>query len=447
VKTLAEYALAYARLGWSVFPIRPGEKSPMLKTWEKFQKEKATDDQIKHWWKKWPDANIGLVTGFVSDLIVLDLDSQIGRENYIAAFGDLHGTITQTTGKKGSLHLLFKHPRDQKYQNRVGLFPDVDVRADGGYIVVAPSIHPNGTQYKWDIDPIEMDLDDLMDLPSDVKDKLVADQGITGVSKNPEGWVQEALMGVKEGSRNAVCTKLAGYYLRIFNGDITQTEIILENWNERNTPPLDWKEIKRTIKSVADREGREAMGKTVGEKISKIQILKYPPPDSARKYRVFLANHSDESVEMNTNELVIFSMFKIKFCELAGRIPKPVKQLTWENMVNKALAEAEIIQLTMDETLTGLILRLINSEVYSEGVMKDIKWIGSRIVVNGEVIYLRMETLLNMANAEKERITRKDVGRILRTLGFRNELRTVKQMHLRVWYRSFDAVWRESFSS
>jgi len=254
-------------------------------------------------------------------------------------------------------------------------------------------------------------------------------------------------MGVKEGSRNAVCTKLAGYYLRIFNGDITQTEIILENWNERNTPPLDWKEIKRTIKSVADREGREAMGKTVGEKISKIQILKYPPPDSARKYRVFLANHSDESVEMNTNELVIFSMFKIKFCELAGRIPKPVKQLTWENMVNKALAEAEIIQLTMDETLTGLILRLINSEVYSEGVMKDIKWIGSRIVVNGEVIYLRMETLLNMANAEKERITRKDVGRILRTLGFRNELRTVKQMHLRVWYRSFDAVWRESFSS
>jgi len=447
VKTLAEYAVAYARLGWSVFPLWPGEKTPILKTWEKFQKNKATDDQIKRWWKKWPDANIGLVTGLISDLIVIDLDSQTGREKYITAFGELHGTISQTTGKPNSLHLLFKHPRDQEYQNRVGLFPDVDVRADGGYIAVAPSIHPNGTQYKWDIDPTEMDLDDLMDLPNDVKDKLMADQEITGVSKNPEGWVQEALMGVKIGRRNETCTKLAGYYLRIFNGDITQTEIILESWNGRNSPPLDWKEIKRTVRSVADREGREALGKSVGEKISKIQILKYPPPDNARRYKVFLANHNDESVEMGTNELVMFSMFKIKFCELAGRIPRPVKQIVWEAMVNKALAEAEIIQLSVDETLAGLILRLINSEVYSDGVMRDIKWIGSRIVVNGDIIYLRMEVLLNMANAERERITRKDLGHILRSFGFRNEKRKIHQLDLRVWFRAFDRMWKESFSS
>jgi hypothetical protein len=445
MKSLLDYALAYAHLGWSVLPLQTKEKKSRIK-WEKFQKEKATDDQIKRWWKKWPDANIGLATGFVSDLIVMDVDSLIGRENYTAAFCELHSTITQTTGKRGALQLLFKHPRDQKYQNMVGLFTDVDVRADGGYIVAPPSIHPNGTEYKWVIDPTEMGLDDLMDLPEDIKTTLMAGQEITGASKNPEGWVQEALMGVPDGQRGNMCAKLAGYYLRVFEGDVEQTRIILESWNERNIPPMDWKRISRTLKSIADREGREALGKTVGEKIDKIQVLRYPAPDNTRRYRVFIAN-TGECVEMTAYELITFSQFKIKFCELANRIPKPVKQFAWENMVNKALSEAEIIQLTLDETLTGLILKLINSEIYSEGAMTDIKWVGNRIVVNGDTIYLRMETLLNMANAEREKVTRKDVGRILRALGFKNERRKILNADLRCWFRSFDRTWKENFSS
>lgn len=444
MRTLAEYAVAYARLGWSIIPIKTRDKKPLVR-WEKYQSEKATEDQVESWWKKWPEANIGIVTGLISDIIVIDIDSATGQENYIVAFDELHSTISQKTGKPNSTHLFFKHPKDQKYANATGFLPDVDVRADGGYVVAAPSIHPNKTKYKWVIDPTEMGLDDLMDLPDSLKEKLLVQNDIE-TFKNPEGWVQEALMGVEKGKRTDTCAKLAGYYLRLFSGDIEQTEIILESWNERNNPPKDWKSINKTIKSIADREGREALGRTVGEKISRIQILKYPPPDNTRRYRVFLADYS-ESVEMDTTELVMFTKFKIKFCELTSRIPRPVKQLMWESMVNKALSEAEVIQLTVDETLTGLILRLINSEVYSEGVMNDIKWIGSRIVVNGDIIYLRMEVLLNMANAEKERITRKDIGRILRAVGFRNEERRAKGMKFRCWFRAFDRMWRESFAS
>jgi len=448
LKTLAGYALAYAKLGWSVIPIQTKGKRSKVK-WEKFQKERPTEDQIKGWWKKWPKANIGIITGSISDIIVMDIDSQKGREEYIAAFSELHNTISQTSGKPGAIHLLFKHPQDKEYANMAGIYKDVDVRADGGYIVAAPSIHENGTQYKWNIDPTEMGLDDLMDLPGDVKSKLTTNNSDgEAVSKNPEGWVQEALMGVPEGKRNDTCAKLAGYFLRAFHGDIEQTKIVLETWNERNEPPLDWKRVVRTIKSVADREGREELGKTVGEKIEKIQILKYPPPDNTRRYRVFLSNNShNESVEMTTNELVTFSQFKIKFCELANRIPRPVKQTTWERMVNRALAEAEIIQLTTDETLTGLIIRLINSEVYSDGLRTDIEWIiGNRIVVSQDIIYLRMDTLLNMVATEREKITRKDIGQILRSLGFRNEKRTVKGLSIRTWYRPLDNFWRETYS-
>jgi len=448
LKTLNEYALAYAELGWSVFPIIPKEKKPKIK-WEKYQKERATEEQINSWWKKWPDANIGIITGKISDIIVMDIDSQKGRENYIVAFDELHSTISQKTGKPEALQLFFKHPKDRDYPNMAGMFTDVDVRADGGYVVAAPSIHPNGVQYQWNIDPTEMDLDDLLDLPDDIKKRFDSFQTDEGKNKNPEGWVQEALMGVKKGKRNDTCAKLVGFYLRAFDGDTKQIEIILETWNDRNEPPLDWKKIARTIKSVADREGREALGKSVGEKIEKIQIIKYPPPDDTRRYKVFLSNNgSSESVEMTTNELVTFSQFKIKFCELASRIPSPIKQFTWEKMVNKALSEAEVIHLTTDETLTGLIIRLINSEVFSTGVQDDIGWISAgRIVVNGSIIYLRMDTLLNMATTEKEKVTRKDIGQILRSLGFKSEKRTIKNQSLRCWFRPLDRMWKETFSA
>ena len=194
MKILSEYALAYAKLGWSIFPIKTKEKKPKIK-WEKYQREKATEEQIKNWWKKWPDANIGIVTGAISGIIAIDIDSMQGREAYINQFGELHGTISQRTGKPEALQLIFKHPKDQDYSNRARMLPDVDVRGDGGYIVAAPSIHPNGVQYQWDIDPTEMGLDDLMDLPDDVKVELNNSQTIDGTNKNAEGWVQEALMG------------------------------------------------------------------------------------------------------------------------------------------------------------------------------------------------------------------------------------------------------------
>ncbi|GAG19795.1 unnamed protein product, partial [marine sediment metagenome] len=196
MKNLMDYALAYCKLGWSVIPIKPNEKIPLIE-WGKYQKERATEDQIEKWWKKYPNANIGITTGIISDIIVIDIDSSKGEEEYIAKFGELHSTISQKTGKPKATQKFFKHPRDHTYHNIPRLLPDVDVRADGGYVVAPPSIHPNGTQYKWIIDPTEMGLDDLLSLPDEIKKHLFAQTDRK--SRNVEGWVQEALMGVKEG--------------------------------------------------------------------------------------------------------------------------------------------------------------------------------------------------------------------------------------------------------
>ena len=443
---LVTYACSYIKLGWSVIPIEPRGKKPLIK-WEKYQKEKATEDQIKKWWVKYPNANIGIITGTISEIIVIDIDSAKGQEEYTVKLGELHNTISQRTGKKDALQLFFKHPRDRKYQNKAGLLPDVDIRADGGYVIVPPSIHPNGKTYKWVIDPIDMGLNDLLDLPEDIKTQLISKTGKK--SDHVEGWVQEALMGVKEGKRNDICARLAGYYLRAFQGDTEQVEILLQNWNERNTPPMDWKEIRTVIESVAKREGRDAMGDEIGERIEKIQILEYPAPDDTRKYKVFLADH-DGSVEMNVSELVMFSRFKLKFTELARKIPKSIKQFKWEEMVNKALEEAEIIKMSVDETLTGLVLRMINAEVFFDGCAHKLEQVKSQIVVNDDTIYLKIETLLAMMLVERERINRKEVGKILRSLGFENNSVRIKDESspwIRCWYRKFDKEWKEKYQT
>ncbi len=76
---LLNAAIEYNGMGFSVIPCKKNKK-PFLK-WTKYQTHRASQDQIKKWWAKWPDANPAIVTGKISDLIVVDADTDEGREN------------------------------------------------------------------------------------------------------------------------------------------------------------------------------------------------------------------------------------------------------------------------------------------------------------------------------------------------------------------------------
>ena len=118
--------------------------------WESYQKEPASEATIKHWIESWPNANIGLVTGAISDCIVIDLDSDEARDKVKSLVGDydLQAVPRTRTGK--GWQLFFKHP-EVSIPNRTGVLPNMDVRGDGGYVVVPPSIHPNGKEYTWEV--------------------------------------------------------------------------------------------------------------------------------------------------------------------------------------------------------------------------------------------------------------------------------------------------------
>ncbi len=155
--SLLDFALAYARAGFAVFPCRPRGKEPITK--HGFKDAACDEAQIRKWWMDSPNANVGIAAGARSGLIIVDIDSLAGAKllaELAAQFGTLPPTHHDTTGK--GHQFFFKLPFD------CGTVPSsaeggLDIRADGGYVVAPPSIHPNGKTYQWDArSPNEMAL-------------------------------------------------------------------------------------------------------------------------------------------------------------------------------------------------------------------------------------------------------------------------------------------------
>lgn len=149
MNAILEAALKHERLGHSVIPLRPRDKRPLLPSWKEYQERRATPDEIRSWVEQWPDMNLGLVTGRVSGVVAVDID---GPNGATWAEANLDKVAIQTTGKDYGFHVFFRQNGVQ-VKNAVRITPEVDVRGDGGYVVIAPSIHPNGKQYELHFGP------------------------------------------------------------------------------------------------------------------------------------------------------------------------------------------------------------------------------------------------------------------------------------------------------
>jgi len=136
-------ALWYAKHGYSVIPCSK-EKKALVK-WEQYQKEQPTLKQIENWWGKWPKANIALVTGKISNLTVLDADTQEAKdliESYLP-----ETFLTPIVKSPKGWHYYFKHVAE--IPNKANLSKGLDARSEGGYIIAPPSQNGNGKQYQY----------------------------------------------------------------------------------------------------------------------------------------------------------------------------------------------------------------------------------------------------------------------------------------------------------
>jgi hypothetical protein len=138
--SMLDAALDYAKRDFAVFPC--SKKIPCIKKEDGgngFKDATRDEAQIREWWAKWPNAQVGLPTGRRNNLFVLDLDSQQAQEH--AKQWNLPETFTVET-RPGRKQLWFRQPAELETKcSAEVLAPKIDTRGDGGYVIAPPSIH------------------------------------------------------------------------------------------------------------------------------------------------------------------------------------------------------------------------------------------------------------------------------------------------------------------
>jgi hypothetical protein len=262
--SLLDTALSYAARGWHVFPCHTPtpagdcscHKSDCKKTRRVGKHPRtrnglndATTDEatIRRWWKMSPDANIGIRTGAVSNLVVLDEDSYKGgdasREDLERSYNPLPETVQQLTGG-GGVQYFFAHPGTHVKNGVETLGPGLDIRGDGGYVVAPPSLHVSGRRYTWE----------LSHLPDETPLAPMPDWLLALCRDTPRREAGGAGAPIPEGQRNDELFKL-GCAMR--TRGFTQAAI-LGALREINTtqcqPPLEASEVERIASSCAKYE-------------------------------------------------------------------------------------------------------------------------------------------------------------------------------------------------
>lgn len=249
-------ALAYLAKGYSVIPVGT-DKRPLV-IWKEFQTRRASVDELVTWWTTNPDAQIGIVTGQISDLTVIDVESD----------GDFSivpdKTFTVETGGKGR-HYFFKY--EKEFKNAVRVFPSVDVRSEGGYVVAAGSETAKGAY------SVILDVE-VREMSSETKMKFLAQNKASKAGPLP--WYASSgqsaypkistsgleYEGCGEGGRNDAMAKFAGSIHAKLHPSLWATigYQLFEQANQKNTPPLPPYELRITWNSIGTIESRNNPG-------------------------------------------------------------------------------------------------------------------------------------------------------------------------------------------
>jgi len=238
--TLQPEIIAAAGKGWRLHPLKPHDKSPLLKSWQ----AKATSDitQLAMWATQFPGCNWGLATGPESNLFVMDFDGASGLDwlkTRIDGGDELPESWAVRTAR--GVHLYFSWPAGMDLRNSADkIGPHVDVRAKGGYVAIPPSLHPDGPKY------IVVDDSCPVSPAPPWMLTLLQNQPCMTMTEPP------AKFGVLyPGTRNDGLTRLAGSLRRKGRNQAEiETELLQAN-SRRCNPPLAEGEVSKIAASVS----------------------------------------------------------------------------------------------------------------------------------------------------------------------------------------------------
>ena len=208
-------ALHWANRGFVVFPCR--DKKPL--TEHGFKDASGSGAQIRAWWTQWPDAGIGLPTGKVNSLAVVDVDDSEALE----AFQRDHGRLPETKEAitpRGGRHLYFRYYPEGGVIRSVAAFMDyngLDIRGNGGYVVVPPT-----PGYAWEVTDVPV---------ADAPPILYTDGPPKAVSRSPDE-------PIPKGARHDWLVRVSGKLRAIGLGDDARFAAIRAENESRCFPPL-----------------------------------------------------------------------------------------------------------------------------------------------------------------------------------------------------------------
>jgi hypothetical protein len=257
--TLCDFALAYAQRGLRIFPCRRDKRPIGMLVPNGCHDASSDAATIKRWWSTVPKASIGCATGNGLMVVDVDMSDDAGEESgetvlrrLEAQYGALPPSVEAISGS-GGRHIYLRYPEDRDVRNSAGrLGENIDVRANGGYVVLPPSPHESGRCYAWSTDtvkefaPAPQWLLDLLDMPR-------PSAGVTEIGTE-RAWTNVMRDGLGEGQRNDGLTRLVGYWLQRI-GDPSEVLELAKMFNlHRCRPPLPESEIEAITNSIAGRE-------------------------------------------------------------------------------------------------------------------------------------------------------------------------------------------------
>lgn len=233
-------ALKYAQMGFSVIPV--GKDKKPLTNWKCWQSKKADEQKIKSWFAKTPGANVGIVTGEISGIAVVDVEAG-------GNIDDLPKTIFSRTGG-GGWHFFYKYDPQRPVKNSTRIRHLTDIRGEGGYVVAPPSEHQSGNLYVWDA---PLSKESLSDFPYWILDKVSSIECSSSSQSSSVHEVSQINEAVLEGSRNDAATKFAGKIIHGLSPSLWETVgwSGFKQWNLNVCkPPLKEQELRTIWKSI-----------------------------------------------------------------------------------------------------------------------------------------------------------------------------------------------------
>ena len=235
-KTPLEWALAYLAEGFSVIPLVPKQKNPIIDSWEPYMERLPTEDEVKTWWTEHPTANIGIVTGAVSNLVIVDIDPRNGGDASMKQIQLPPTYIVKTGG--GGWHCYYRL-NGKAIPKMTGYKPGIDILGEKAYALAPPSIHDKtGLPYEQQVGEIT----DIVEAPA----------WLDAIKQKNEKLWESGINGAPEGKRNETAASLCGKLFSSLPQELWETSgwASVKDWNARNEKPLPEGELRAVFESI-----------------------------------------------------------------------------------------------------------------------------------------------------------------------------------------------------